>query len=192
MSREQTSLGKLLPPTLQLSDSQVESGFQIDAVDDEDVIRVSLPGANNATTVVQVEANDEEQVRERVEDALRGILGGRTAADGSRPGSEGDLYELSAEIAEAVAGVAEQSGQDGGMVVTLRFEGGDGGNASVAADEDGFGVVISGLDSLPHGETSEIQGLKLLFDRNEVEYHFEIEPKMPKSCIFFLIKGQRV
>ena len=163
MSREQTSLGKLLPPTLQLSDSQLESGFQIDAVDDEDVIRVSLPGANNATTVVQVEANDEEQVRERVEDALRGILGGRTAGDGSRPGGEEDLYELSAEIATAVA---EQTGQDGGMVVTLRFEGGDGGNASVAADEDGFGVVISGLDSLPDGETSEIQGLKLLFDRN--------------------------
>ena len=101
-----------------------------------------------------------------MEDALRGILGGRTAGDGSRPGGEEDLYELSAEIATAVAGVAEQTGQDGGMVVTLRFEGGDGGNASVAADEDGFGVVISGLDSLPDGETSEIQGLKLLFDRN--------------------------
>ena len=54
------------------------------------MLRVSLPGASNATTVVRVPAgDDDERVRERVEGALRGILSGGT-------GHRDDTYMTSA------------------------------------------------------------------------------------------------
>ena len=85
------------------------------------------------------------------------------------PGNAEDLFELSKEVAEVVsgsAGLADTGNRGPGAVITIRFEGGEGGDIQIVANDYESEVVISGLDILPDGGTSEIQGLRLLFDRN--------------------------
>ena len=103
------------------------------------------------------QAGDNERVKDRVEDALRSILG-RTA-NGTEPDNE-FLFELSASIAATVSKAAEQSGGgEGGGVVTLRLEGGDDASDISLGFEGGDVTRITGPHLLPDGETSEIQGL---------------------------------
>ena len=88
------------------------------------------------------------------------------------PGNAEDLFELSKEIAEVVSGspdVADTGNRGPGAVIRLRFEGGEGGDTRIVANDYESDVVISGLDILPDGGTSEIQGLEILFDRKDLE-----------------------
>ena len=154
------------------------------------MIKVSLPGPDK-TTIVRVEADDDgERVLDRVEDALRGILGGETGHSPQpdpdpasiysptreiTPKNGEDLYELSVDIAGAVSGLKDLTRLTGqprkGVTVTLRFEGvqEEGQDTQIVAYDSESWVVVTGLDIIPPGESSDIQGLRSLFDKCKLE-----------------------